>query len=74
MTAEIAIINRQAIALAADSAVTVGRKRVWKNTNKLFSLGPANDIGVMVYNTGDFLGVSWEVIVKEFRRTNNTQF
>jgi hypothetical protein len=63
MTAEIAIINRSGIALAADSAVTVGRERVWKSANKLFSLGPHNSIGVMVYNSGDFIGFPWEIII-----------
>lgn len=67
MTAEIAIINRHAVALAADSAVTIGRDRVWKHANKIFSLGPQHDIGVMIYNAGDFLGIPWEVIIKQFR-------
>jgi hypothetical protein len=67
MTTEVAIVNRHAIALAADSAVTVGRERVWKYANKLFSCGPHNDIGIMIYNAGVFVGVPWETIVKEFR-------
>lgn len=67
MTAEIAIANRQAIALAADSAVTVGKKRVWNRSNKLFSLGPTNDIAIMIYNVGDLLGIPWEIVVKQFR-------
>ncbi len=67
MTAEIAIVNRQAIALAADSAVTIGRERVWKLANKLFSLGPENDIAIMIYNNGEFAGFPWELIVKTFR-------
>jgi hypothetical protein len=67
MTAEIAIANRQAIVLAADSAITIGRERVWKHANKIFSLGPSNDIGIMIYNAGDFLGIPWEIIIKEFR-------
>jgi len=60
-------MNRQAIALAADSAVTVGKKRVWKGMNKLFSLGPVNDIAIMVYNSADFIGYPWEIIIKSFR-------
>ncbi len=67
MTAEIVIINQQAVALAADSAVTIGKNRVWKHANKLFSFGPNNDIGVMIYNSGDYLSTPWEVIIKEFR-------
>ncbi|MBD1549297.1 hypothetical protein [Roseibium aggregatum] len=68
MTAEVAIINRSGIALAADSAVTIGRDRVWKNSNKLFHLAPANDVGVMFFGSGDYCGLPWEVVLKEFRK------
>lgn len=67
MTTEIAIANRQGLALAADSAVTIGRRRVWKTANKLFSLSPHNDIAVMIYGGGDFIGFPWETVVKSFR-------
>ena len=67
MTAEIAILNRHAVALATDSAVTIGRQRAWKTANKLFSLSPANDIGIMIYGAGDFIGYSWEIIAKASR-------
>ena len=56
MTTEVVIGNRQAVALAADSAVTVGKDRVWKTANKLFSLGPSNDIGIMMNGSADFSG------------------
>ncbi|MCI3133926.1 hypothetical protein [Phenylobacterium aquaticum] len=68
MTTEIVILNRQGIALAADSAVTTGRQRVWKTANKLFSLGPAHDIGIMIHGSADVSGVLWENIIKMFRR------
>ncbi|WP_413988757.1 hypothetical protein ACMDCR_22455 [Labrys okinawensis] len=75
MTTEIAILNRGAVALAADSALTIGRDRVWKSGNKLFSLGPTNDIAVMFYGLGDFIGYPWETIVKCFReRTGNKAY
>jgi|26BtaG_2_1085354.scaffolds.fasta_scaffold00359_2 hypothetical protein len=69
MTAEVAIINRSGIALAADSAVTIGRDRVWKNSNKLFHLAPSNDVAVMVFGSGDYCGLPWEVVIKEFRKS-----
>jgi len=73
LTAEVALLNRQAIALAADSAVTIGRERVWKTANKLFSLGPSHDIAVMIHGSGDFLSFPWEVVVKEYRKTAKTK-
>ena len=69
MTAEIAILNRSAVALAADSAITVGRDRVWKNANKLFHLSDYTSIGIMIYGNGDYQGIAWEIIIKEFRRS-----
>jgi hypothetical protein len=73
VTAEIAIINRTAIALAADSAVTVGGKRVHKHSNKLFMLSRVAPVGVMIYGTADFMGYPWETIIKEFRRQLGTR-
>jgi hypothetical protein len=70
VTTEIAVMNRHGIALAADSAVTIGRDRVWKTANKLFSLGPHNDIAIMTFGSGDFLSIPWETIVKTFRAKN----
>lgn len=75
MTAEIAIINRSGIAVAADSAATIGRKKVWKSANKLFSMGPFHDIGIMFYGSADLFGCHWEIIVKQFREEiNNNKF
>lgn len=80
MTAEIAILNRSGIALAADSAVTLGgktassKKRVYKSTNKIFSLSPENDIGIMIFGSADYCGVPWETIIKLFSQKKNVRF
>jgi ATP-dependent protease HslVU (ClpYQ) peptidase subunit len=68
VTAEIAIVNRTGIALAADSAVTVGRERVWKNSNKLFHLAPSTDVAIMVFGNGSHCGLPWEVVIKQYRK------
>jgi hypothetical protein len=69
VTAEIAIMNKNAVALAADSAVTiqlpVGQKIY--NTNKLFALSKHHPVGVMVYDLAEFMGVPWEALIKDFR-------
>lgn len=67
MTAEIAILNNSGIALAADSAVTIGDQKVYNSANKLFTLSKHHPIGIMVYDSADFMGVPWEIIIKEFR-------
>lgn len=68
MTAEIAVMNKRAIALAADSTVTIGNGAKFYNTaNKLFMLSKYEPVGIMIYNNAEFMGIPWEVIVKEYR-------
>jgi hypothetical protein len=69
MTAEIAVLNRNAIALAADSAVTLQLPEGPKiyHTNKLFTLSKYRPVGIMIYGGADFMGVPWETIIKQYR-------
>jgi len=69
MTAEIAILNKSAVALAADSAVTVQHGSGFKifQTNKLFHLCRANPVGIMVYQNAELMSVPWETIIKHYR-------
>lgn len=72
MTAEIAIMNRMAVALAADSAVTFGhpkQTKIYYTVNKLFTLSKYEPVGVMVYGDAELMGVPWETILKEYRRS-----
>lgn len=71
MTAEIAILNRTAVALATDSAVTIGRgenAKTYLSENKLFELSDIKPVGLMLYNALDFYGVPWEIMIKDFRQ------
>jgi len=70
MTAEIAIMNKEAIALATDSAVTIGREReqkIFPSANKLFTLSKYYPVGIMVYGSASFMGIPWESIIKIYR-------
>ena len=69
MTAEIAILNSNAVALAADSAVTVGREggKVYASADKLFQMSNNEPVGIMFYGQATFLGVPWETVVKSYR-------
>ncbi|MBI4765953.1 MAG: hypothetical protein HY787_15355 [Deltaproteobacteria bacterium] len=67
MTAEIAIMNKTAVALAADSAVTIGQDKIFNSVNKLFTLSKYHPIGVMIYGSATFMGVPWESIIKRYR-------
>lgn len=70
MTAEIGVLNRLGVALAADSAVSVGREadKIWTSADKLFHLSQSAPVGLMVYGNAHFIGIPWETVVKEFRR------
>lgn len=67
MTAEIAVMNKNGIALAADSAVTVAGRKVYNSANKLFTLSKHHPVGVLIYGSADMNGIPWELIIKEFR-------
>lgn len=70
MTTEIAILNRSAVALAADSAVSVsgpGGLKVYDGVNKLFELVRGRPVGVMIYNAAELSFRPWETIIKTYR-------
>lgn len=72
MTAEVAILNPHAVALAADSAVTVtygeGQSKIRQSANKIFSLSRFHPVGIMIYAAGSMNGIPWETAVKVYRR------
>jgi hypothetical protein len=71
MTAVVGILNKQAVALAADSAVTIdgtnGRK-IFNKANKVFTLSKFHPIGIMIHNSASFMTTPWETIIKMYRR------
>lgn len=73
MTAEIAILNRAAVAVAADSAVTLaGDAKVYKTANKIFPLSLDPLVIVMFYGAGELGSIPWETIVQEYKRLNTS--
>jgi len=69
MTAEIGILNKTSVVLAADSAVTIGRvNKVFNNANKLFPLSKYEPIGIMVYNNASWMGIPYEIIIKSYTK------
>ena len=70
MTAEVAIMNREAIALAADSAGTfreeMGQK-IFTSASKIFTLSKYQPVGAMIYGSASLMGIPWETIIKIYR-------
>jgi hypothetical protein len=71
MTAEIAILNKGAIALAADSAVTIStgdrEEKTFDSADKLFELCRHNAIAIMVYNGLSFAEAPLQSLIKRYR-------
>ena len=62
MTAEVVVMNRSAVALAADSKVTIGGEKTYDTVNKIFTLSKVHPIGVMVFGNADFMHYPWELM------------
>lgn len=76
MTAEVCVMNRLGIALAADSAVTLsswGEKKIYTSADKLFNLSSEAPVGVMIYGNASYLELMWETVVKEYRHQLGAQ-
>ncbi len=68
MTAEVAIANAGAVALAADSAVTIGGQKIYNSAIKLFALSKVAPVGVMIYGNAGLMNVPWETLIKSYRK------
>ena len=64
-------MNRYGVALAADSAVSIGgpdQPKIYNTVNKLFSLSKRAPVGAMIYGNALLTGVPWETVIKSFRQ------
>lgn len=69
MSAGICIMNKNAIALAADSAVTIGQHLAIHNSaNKLFALSKIAPVGLIIYSSAEIMSVPVEIIIKQYKR------
>ena len=74
MTAIVAVLNKHCAAIAADSAVTMGdTHKVVNSANKIFTLSKYHPVAVMTYNNASYMGIPWDIIIKEYRRQLNNK-
>lgn len=73
MTAEIVIINQHGVAMAADSAVTIGNQKIINSAIKLFSLSKTEPVGIMIYGNANLLNIPWETLIKIYRKEHNNK-
>jgi hypothetical protein len=77
VTCEVAVMNKRGIALAADSAVTLGNgKKIYHTAEKLFSLAPSIPVAIMTFGAADMMSVPWETVVKIYaqKKLGNRRF
>jgi len=77
MTAEIAILNRTAVALAADSIVTLSGpsgSKTYDSAEKIFELSRFRPIGLMVYNNAELIRIPVEILARDFRDIISDEF
>lgn len=77
MTAVVGILNKQAVAIAADSAVTIGGTnghKIFNKANKVFTLSKQHPVGIMIYNAASFMSTPWETIIKVYRKQLNNKY
>ncbi len=78
MTAEIVIMNKEAVALAADSAVSLvigpseSPQKIFTSANKIFGLSDNHAVSLMIYNNASFLGIPWEPVLTRFEESLRT--
>lgn len=75
MTSEIAVMNQRAVALAADSAVTLidgGTVVVRNDQRKLYNLLGALPVGVMFFGVADMMGHPWEHLIEHYQKITKT--
>jgi hypothetical protein len=67
MTSQLALMNKNAIALASDSAVTIGGK-TYNSATKIFTLKGNHPIGFMIAGAGVYLpcNIDWERVIGLF--------
>lgn len=69
MSAGICIMNKNAIALAADSAVTIGAHLAIHNSaNKLFALSKVAPVGIIIYSSAELMSIPMEIIIKQYKK------
>lgn len=69
MSAIVGILNKHGIAVAADSAETIGNGiKIYNKANKIFNLSKYQPIGAAIYGSANFSDlVPWDIIFKLYR-------
>lgn len=68
MTSGLLSMNKGAIALAADSAVTINGKKVRNGVEKLFKLSNDPPMGMLIFGNANFDFIPMETLIKQYSK------
>ena len=71
MTAIVGVLNKRAVAIAADSAMTVkkdGQTKIYNSARKIFKISDSIPVGIMLSGNMDFMDAPWDVIMGQYRK------
>ena len=72
MTAIVRVLNKHAVTIAADSAITIGGKKIFNSANKIFALSQKAPVAITTYNNANLNNVPWEIVIKKYRKYFST--
>jgi hypothetical protein len=74
MSAEIILLNKLGVAIAADSAITVGnRDAIFNTAQKIFPFGDKIPLAFLYYSTTEFMGIPIDVIFRRYMESVQTR-
>lgn len=71
MTCEVLVMNKEAVALAADTALSITGQddgpRMYNSAGKIFSLSQNPPIAVMTYDDAEYMSIPWSAVIGTYR-------
>ncbi len=71
MTSEVVLMNNKAVAVAADSVVTVAidgvPRKTYTGVNKLFEVSEGQPVAMMIYSNAEIMGLPWKTVINAYK-------
>ena len=70
MTSEVVLMNNKAVAVAADSVVTVAvdgvPRKTFTGVQKLFEISKGRPVAMMIYANAEIMGLPWKTVINSY--------
>lgn len=72
MTSEVVLMNNKAVAVAADSVVTVAvdgvPRKTYTGVEKLFEVSAGQPVAMMIYSNAELMGLPWKTVINSYKQ------